>query len=315
MMGKQSHHRDFEIPLEGKNPIKCISSSPPSSTSATTVTPPSVIFTHGAGGTLHSDAVLNFRIGFASHSPITCFQGSMNLPSRVKIFDAVISHQAESAPVTALGGRSMGARAAVIAAKGKEEVKSLVLVSYPLHTGSGDMRHEILLAIEEAIKVLFVVGDGDAMCDLERLEDVRQKMNAVSWRIVVESADHGMNIRPKTGTKSVGELMGKVVAEWLKSLEEGGIEGQGKESRISWNYEENMGRWSGWEEEASNVDVKSRKEQEKSTVSKTEQPEQGEYHEDNAAETFTTEKRGKRTRTALSSDTQKEKVAHKRRKA
>lgn len=310
-MEQPSHHRDFEIPLEGKNPIKCISSSPPlSSTSATTVTSPSVIFTHGAGGTLHSDAVLNFRTGFASHSPMTCFQGSMNLPSRVKMFDAVIAHQAESAPVTALGGRSMGARAAAMAAKGKEEVKYLVLVSYPLHTSSGDMRHEILLAIEEGIKVLFVVGDGDTMCDLERLEDVRQKMSAVSWRIVVESADHGMTIRPKTGTKGVGELTGKVVAEWLKGLEESRLEGQGKESRISWDSEENMGKWSGWEEEASNMAVKSKKGQKKSTVSKTEQPEEGKYREGN-----TEKKGGKRSRSALSSDTQKEKVTHKRRKA
>jgi hypothetical protein len=223
------------------------------------------------------------------------------------MFDAVISHQVESTPVTALGGRSMGARAAVIAAKGK----ILVLISYPLQAGSGDMRHEILLAIEKGK----VVGDGDAMCVLERLEDVRQKMNAVSWRIVVESADHGMNIRPKTGTKSVGELTGKVVAEWLKSLEEGRMERKRKESRISWNYEGNMGRWSGWEEEASNVDFKSKKEQKKSKVSKTEPPEQGEYHEDNAVKIFTTEKRGKRTRATLSNVTQKDKVAHKQRKA
>lgn len=233
------------------------------------------------------------------------------------MFDAVISHHAESAPVTALGGRSMGARAAVIAAEGKEEVKSLVLVSYPLHTGKGDTRDEILLAIEEGVKVLFVVGDGDAMCDLERLEDVRQKMNAVSWRIVVESADHGMNIRPKAGTKSVGELTGKVVAEWLKSLEEDGMEDQGKEGRISWDHDEKMGRWSGWEEEkVSTVDVKPKKGKRKSKVSKTEQPEKEEHHEDSTAKVSTTGKRGKRTRTALSNDTQKEKVvARKRRKA
>ncbi len=245
----------------------------------------------------------------------------MNLPSRVKMFDAVISHEAEPAPVTALGGRSMGARAAVIAAKGKEEVKSLVLVSYPLHTGSGDMRDEILLAIEEGIKVLFVVGDHDVMCDLETLEDVRQKMNALSWRIVVESADHGMNIVPKTGTKSVGELTGKVVAEWLKSLEGGGMAGQGRESRISLDHEEHMGKWSGWEEKASNAGVnskkkqKTKKKQKKSTVSKTQRIEQGEHHGDNATKDLTTEKRGKRTRSALSSDTQKETVARKRRKA
>ncbi|KAE8448611.1 hypothetical protein EG329_009036 [Mollisiaceae sp. DMI_Dod_QoI] len=81
----------------------------------------------------------------------------------------------------ALGGRSMGARAAVMAAKERreEEVRCLVLVSYPLHTGNGDVRDEILLEVEEGVKVLFVVGDRDAMCDLER-------MKARSWRVVVQ---------------------------------------------------------------------------------------------------------------------------------
>lgn len=241
----------------------------------------------------------------------------MNLPSRVKMFDAVISHHAQSAPVTALGGRSMGARAAVMAAEGKEEVKALVLVSYPLHTGNGDMRDEILLAIEEGVKVLFVVGDRDEMCDLEKLEDVRGKMSAESWRIVVESADHGMTVKPKAGTQSVGELTGKVVAEWLKSVSE---EGQGKEGRISWDSEETTGIWSGWEGKAANV-VKRKKEPKKESKKATEkastsqQPEHGEDHGMKTAKPNTAAKRRKSTRIALNKDTQKEEMAHKRQKA
>ncbi|KAL2065976.1 hypothetical protein VTL71DRAFT_2047 [Oculimacula yallundae] len=302
MMDEQSNHHEYEIPFEGKKPIICITNSPsPSPTSAAKATSSPLIFTHGAGGTLSSDAVLNFRTGFASHSPITCFQGSMSLPSRVKMFDAVISYQAKTGSVTTLGGRSMGARAAVIAAKERQEVKYLILVSYPLHTDKEvvqeDVRLEILLAIEEGIKVLFVVGDSDKMCDLERLEDARQKMNAVSWRVVVESADHGMNIKPKTRTKGVGELVGKVAAEWLESREEGRVEDQGKESRISWNEEKDVGRWSGWEEKALNVNFKSEKRQRKSENLKAKQLEQGASQEEGAAKTSTGPRRSKRIRT------------------
>ncbi|KUJ16323.1 uncharacterized protein LY89DRAFT_559708, partial [Mollisia scopiformis] len=205
---------------------------------------PALIFTHGAGGNLHSDGILNFRTGFARHSPITCFQGSMNLPSRVKMFDAVISHQ--EVPITAVGGRSMGARAAVMAAKERPEIKFLVLVSYPLHTGKGDVRDEILMEIDEEVKVLFVIGDRDSMCDLGRLEEVRAKMKARTWLVKVEGADHGMTVKPKVGTKAVGELTGKVVADWL-GMEEG-LEVKSKSSRIWWDEEEEGEKRSGWEE-------------------------------------------------------------------
>jgi hypothetical protein len=248
-MAASPQNLEFEVHLEGKNPIKCITNSLPKTSKET---PPALIFTHGAGGTLHSDAILNFRTGFGRVSPITCFQGNMNLVSRVKMFDAVISEQARSKPVTALGGRSMGARAAVVAAKGREEVKYLVMVSYPLHTGKGDLRDEILLEIEEGVKVLFVVGDRDTMCDLERLEEVRGKMGAESWRVVVEGADHGMTVKPKAGTEAVGELVGKVVAEWLRDCDLGKHEGKEREGRRRWNEDDkHKESWSGWEGEPS----------------------------------------------------------------
>jgi predicted alpha/beta-hydrolase family hydrolase len=248
-MAASPQNLDFEVHLEGKNHIKCITNSPPKTSKDT---PPALIFTHGAGGTLDSDAILNFRTGFGCVSPITCFQGNMNLASRVKMFDAVILEQSRSKPVTALGGRSMGARAAVVAAKGREEVKYLMMVSYPLHTGKGDVRDEILLEIEEGVKVLFVVGNRDTMCDLETLEEVRGKMRAESWRVVVEGADHGMSVKPKASTEAVGELVGKVVAEWLRDCDQGRDEGKEREGRIWWGEDETQKEnWSGWEGEPS----------------------------------------------------------------
>lgn len=130
----------------------------------------------------------------------------------------------------------MGARAAVIAAtelhtqvqeqqRGQEtgvEAK-LVLVSYPLQ-GPKDVRDQILLDLPEGFEVLFIVGDRDAMCPLELLDEVRAKMRGKSRVVVVRGADHGMDVRPKSQTREVGEETGRVAARWLS----GEIESEGE---------------------------------------------------------------------------------------
>lgn len=195
---------------------------------------PSLIFTHGAGGTLASEAIATFSLGFGAQLPILCFQGTMNLKSRVNMFNAVIEYQNFS---NCLGGRSMGARAAVMAAS--DLTKHLVLVSYPLHTNK-EVRDKILVDLAPEFKVIFVTGDRDSMCDLQRLEAVRGKMRCKTWRIVVEGADHGMSLRPKAATEDVVKKSGEVVAAWVENHDECLREG-----RIFWNSE-GYAEWSGW---------------------------------------------------------------------
>ena len=201
---------------------------------------PALIFTHGSGGTLKSDAVANFAQGVAPFSPILCFQGNMNLNSRTEMFKAVCKNQGYA---KCLGGRSMGARAAVMTAT--KETTHLVLISYPLHTDKrvrGDIRDQILLDLPATVKVIFVSGDSDVMCTLDRLEMVRSKMRCDSWRVVVQGADHGMNVKPKIGMKDIGMMSGEVVVKWLESSDQ-----DAREGRISWNPEEEKVQWSGWE--------------------------------------------------------------------
>ncbi len=195
---------------------------------------PALIFTHGAGGDLHSDAILHFRRGFATQLPILCFQGNMNLKSRVKMFNAIVEAQPGS---TNLGGRSMGARAAAMAVL--DSTNHLVLVSYPLHTAK-DLRDSILLALPPSIKVIFVSGDRDSMCDLERLQQVRRQMKCQTWRIRVQGADHGMKIKPRAGSADVVQKSGEVVAAWIRHSP-----GDKREGTISWEHETGA-VWSGW---------------------------------------------------------------------
>ena len=224
------------------NPIQCILESPAikqSGKAEDVQSTPELIFTHGAKGTLTSDSIKNFSSGFSTVSPILCFQGNMNLKSRVKMFNAVTQHHSF---YSCLGGRSMGARAAIMAVT--EKTSHLILPSYPLHTAK-ETRDQILLDLPPSMKVLFIIGQRDSMCNLDRLENVRDEMKCKSWRVVVKNADHGMNVKPMVATREVGKLCGKIAANWLSKCDDE----ERREGVISWEDEIKEPKWSGWTSE------------------------------------------------------------------
>ena len=224
--------KDVKVPFPPKDHVQCVLYAGEDKALSKR---PSLIFTHGAGGTLQADVILNFAHGFARHAPIFCFQGSLNLISRVRMFGAVIEHQ--KVPYH-LGGRSMGARAAVMAATNR--TTNLALVSYPLHTDK-ETRDQILVDLPNTIKVIFVSGNNDSMCDLKRLQDVRNRMKCKTWLLVVEGADHGMKLRPSAAMREVGEMTGAIVARWLEDGDE-----TAREGKLAWKAEEGSVQWSGW---------------------------------------------------------------------
>ncbi|KAL8649320.1 MAG: hypothetical protein Q9210_004472 [Variospora velana] len=221
-----------------KKPIKCVLTF--DGVKSADAPAADLVFTHGAGGTLDSEAIANIVQGFVSSgSTIWCFQGNVNLQSRVKMFRAVIGSMEKGESATCVGGRSMGARAAIMAAPtGKSHY---VLMSYPLHTDN-QVRDGILLGLPSTAKVIFVSGDRDSMCKISRLDAVRKKMQCQTWRVVVEGADHGMAVKPKAGTKPVGLKTGIVVAEWLRG---DGVDNN-REGTIRWNEKSEQVEWTGW---------------------------------------------------------------------
>jgi predicted alpha/beta-hydrolase family hydrolase len=212
-----------------KKPIQCHQYTPKTTPSDIS---PTLIFTHGAGGTLSAEAVVNFRTGFSTSLPVLAFQGSMNLKARTKSFHVCIeelrSKYEESMKSLVLGGRSMGARAAAIAAsefleesddEGKDLSVRLVLISYPLQ-GPKDVRDQILLDLPGDVSVLFIIGDKDAMCPLDLLNETREKMSAKSQLVLVKGADHGMHVKPAKLEQRIGEETGRLAATWV----DGGLE-------------------------------------------------------------------------------------------
>jgi hypothetical protein len=146
----------------------------------------------------------------------------------------------------------MGARAAVVAATAQFDaaigitgVSSLILASYPLVSEKGDLRDRILLELPAEMSVLFISGDRDSMCDLRKLNEVRGKMKAKSWMVVVKGADHGMNVAGgKKATEAVGVETGKVAAKWLL-----GEKGETEECEIWWDGKNREVRRSKWRED------------------------------------------------------------------
>jgi predicted alpha/beta-hydrolase family hydrolase len=221
--------KSFTIDSELVNkPIVCHQYKPYTA-KKTPKNPAPFVFTHGAGGTLSTPAVVNFCTGFSSTSstPLLAFQGSSNLGARVRGFHACRAHLGSEEKDVVFGGRSMGARAAVMAAtellaEQKEKLMGrvrLMLVSYPLQ-GPKDVRDQILLDLPKETNVLFVIGDRDAMCPLDLLDRVREKMKARSRLIVVRRADHGMNVRPASKTQGLGEEAGRLAARWMSGAME-----------------------------------------------------------------------------------------------
>ncbi|KAF2166494.1 hypothetical protein M409DRAFT_54835 [Zasmidium cellare ATCC 36951] len=234
----------FTLPFNDKL-IVCERHQPPNSSDDEN--PPSLIFTHGAGGGIANPATRDFARGFGGVESVVCFQGTMNLVNRVKAFRAAVGGVGGKV----LGGRSMGARAAVLTAlemvdEGGDVPEALVLVSWPLTAGKDgkrepERREEILKDLPSGIDVLFVLGDRDVQCEMGLFEEVRRGMKARSWVLVVKGADHGMSLREKGGVEGMRMRMGEVAAKWLEERDDGR-----RACELEWNGKRGEVECSGW---------------------------------------------------------------------
>jgi predicted alpha/beta-hydrolase family hydrolase len=110
---------------------------------------------------------------------------------------------------TALVGKSMGGRIGChVALEAEPKPNALVCLGYPL-AGRGPEREGVLLELETPI--LFVHGTRDALCPIERLEDVRRRMRAPNELHVVHEGDHSLKAT-KRALAARGETEATVTA-------------------------------------------------------------------------------------------------------
>lgn len=100
-----------------------------------------------------------------------------------------------------LAGKSMGSRVGCHVAC-EVRVDAIVCLGYPLRGARGDLRDQVLLALETP--VLFAQGTRDALCPLDELEAVRARMRAPSSLHRVEGGDHGLVVR-RRALQAAGE--------------------------------------------------------------------------------------------------------------
>ncbi|KAG7331575.1 hypothetical protein KOW79_005544 [Hemibagrus wyckioides] len=188
-----------------------------------------LILTHGAGGDMNLKPLMSLAQAAATCGVLclrfTC--KSLNLVHRVKAYEAAVMYlttlERFALSNIFLGGRSMGARAAVAVGRRLEvreeaNVRGLLCVSFPLHppgqTHAHVKRSEDLRALSH-IPVLFVSGTADNMCERQLLECVVEQMESPSSVHWVDGANHGLAVKGRTEESVLDEVNSHIIT-WIQ---------------------------------------------------------------------------------------------------
>ena len=197
---------------------------------------PDMIFTHGRGSELSNEAIVAFTEGWARTQTILSFEELGDLNTRAGIFRALMLAYPSAA---SLGGRSMGARAAVRGLM-YSPARKLVLFTYPL-IRCLEERFEELLELKSDVDVLFVLGDSDALCHEMHLKAVRQRMRARTWWIRMVNGDHALWYDPDEKRNALCNIAGQISARWNVSRDP-----ELTELTLDWDDDANQPTWTNW---------------------------------------------------------------------
>jgi len=116
-------------------------------------------------------------------------------------------------------GKSMGGRVAsqMVAAK-EMNVAALIFLGYPLHAPgrSDQLRDAHLYAID--VPMLFFSGTRDALCKLEKLDDVLKQVASPHHLEIIEGGDHSFRLT-KASDRSPTDVHDQIVSRCVAGLE------------------------------------------------------------------------------------------------
>jgi predicted alpha/beta-hydrolase family hydrolase len=184
---------------------------------------------HGAGGQMNDRSILavtralrergigTVRFNFLYRERRSGAPDKM--PKLIACYEAVVaSVRKELAPrVLALGGRSMGGRAASMFVADGGACDALLLLAYPLHPpGQPDKRRvEHLPAI--TVPVLCINGTRDPFCDPVLMKQTLAGLGS-NWRMLwLDGADHSFHVLKTSGRTDADVLteVADVTKAWL----------------------------------------------------------------------------------------------------
>ncbi|XP_065149342.2 testis-expressed protein 30 [Paramisgurnus dabryanus] len=188
-----------------------------------------MVMTHGAGGDMHM-AQLETLARVLARSGVLCLRFTckgLNLAYRIRAYRAVVdylkTHERYTPNSIFLGGRSMGARAAIAVGRlmcevQEDVVQGLLCLSFPLHppgqTHVHIQRSQDLCALSHT-PVMFISGTADNMCEQKLLENVMKLMQCPTDIHWVRGAGHGLTVRGMTEESVLEEVNSHIIA-WIK---------------------------------------------------------------------------------------------------
>ncbi len=189
---------------------------------------PGLVLGHTAGSSI-ADPVLRTvsrRLAESGH-PVLCFNFAYaelgrrppDPPARLRsaFRDAIIAARTQwgDRPLL-LGGRSLGGRVASLLVAEGEPCAGLVLLGYPLHPAGRPESLRTAHWPRLGVPALFVQGDRDRLCDLDRFAAERVALPSADLH-VVRGADHGFRVRRSDG-RNPAEVSDEVVGAVLSWL-------------------------------------------------------------------------------------------------
>jgi len=194
---------------------------------------PAVLIAHGAGAGMSSPFVSLVhtelaRAGYVAikfNFPYTEARRRRPDPRPVlescyrAVLAAVAADRALLPPWIAIGGKSLGGRIASYLAAAGAPVRGVFFLGYPLHPAAkpDQLRADHLPAVP--VRMHFIQGTRDALCDLERLQEVLRGLPQATLH-VVQGGDHSFRLPRRDGKPEQvvwADIVGSVV-RWLAGL-------------------------------------------------------------------------------------------------
>lgn len=223
--------RNVSIPLGDAESVSGILSVPKNFEPKQTL---GVIFAHGAANDMNNPLIQFVSRGLVQSGYLTLRfnflykeKGKKSPDSQSKlvqtwqsVYRFLSTHPRFGPQTIAACGKSMGGRvASQMVADGLLPVSKLVFLGYPLHApGKKDQLRDAHL-YRIPIPMHFLAGTRDALCDLERLNTVLERLTA-PWRLeVIEGGDHSFRV-PKSHPVSQEDTYAQIMQAVRSGLSE-----------------------------------------------------------------------------------------------